>query len=138
MKYLVYLLVFRLISKKIFVINMPNNKNLKETLKHLRVVRALWVKHFPFSRSSISSDILVAVMSAKLSGEKLYVKCLFNDLNHSVMGQRYHFDKLVKDGWILLVNGTDDRRLKVCLPSQQLEEKFIQIAKELLELRNQD
>lgn len=65
------------------------------------------------------------------AGEELTVKALFASLPYSDMGIRYHFDKLVKTGWIELHNGDKDNRIKRVKPSEKLSKRFFLLTNQL-------
>jgi DNA-binding MarR family transcriptional regulator len=50
------------------------------------------------------------------------------------MGTRYHFNRLVENGWIELVANEKDTRMKVCRPTDKFNSRFEQIVEELARL----
>ena len=58
------------------------------------------------------------------SGKELTVKALFATLPYSDMGQRYHFRKLVENGWIELHAIDGDARVKQVKPTEKLKNHF--------------
>jgi hypothetical protein len=90
----------------------------------LKEFRTLTTSHLPIGHSFIPFDILISVYVAWLGKESLPVKTLFANLPYSDMGIRYHFNKLVKNHWILLNNDPKDLRVKVCTPSTKLLAKM--------------
>lgn len=78
----------------------------------------------PIGHSFIPFDILLAVVRGDELGNDLIVKALFASLPYSDMGIRYHFRKLIKDGWIQLHNGDKDTRVKRVSATTKLKNKF--------------
>lgn len=66
----------------------------------------------PIGHSFIPFDIVIATYCGDIDGSDLTVKSLFASLPYSTMGIRYHFKKLLADGWIELHNGDKDTRVK--------------------------
>ncbi len=87
----------------------------------------------PISSSKLAQDILLCVLDSHLNEKSLSVKELFASLPYSTMGIRNHFDRLVKDGWIELHNGSKDKRIKHVMPSKQLIEQFDKLCQYLTE-----
>jgi len=98
--------------------------NHNEAIEHLMAIRKVLKMHFPFCKSMISLDIVLVILNAKLKSEDMVVKTLFASMDFSRTGIRYHFDTLVNDGWVDIHQSTDDKRLKYCKPSKQLEDVF--------------
>ena len=56
--------------------------------------------------------------------EALTVKRLFATLPYSSTGVRYHFERLLNDGWLELDDGINDKRIKIVKPSPKLIDTF--------------
>jgi len=67
---------------------------------------------------------LLQVCAAHEMNERISIKGLFSKLPFSDMGIRYHFERLVKDGWIELTPDRTDGRVKLAVPSEKLIERF--------------
>lgn len=89
----------------------------------LTKLRHLSSELFPIGHSFIPFDILIATLSGN-NGEDLTVKALFASLPYSDMGIRYHFNRLIDDGWISLHNGDSDSRVKRVSPTEKLIHNF--------------
>ena len=104
----------------------------KKTIKNLRKIRSEISAALPIGHSFIPLDILLAAYCGDDNGEALTVKALFASLPYSDMGIRYHFKKLLADGWLELDNGTIDTRIKKVKASQKLNQRFINLDEKLL------
>lgn len=93
-------------------------------IKALEEIRALCIKHLQISQSIIPYDILTAVFQADLSGNPITVKELLLKLPFSVMGIRYHLNKLIVEEWIELVGATGDKRRKIIKPREKLIQRM--------------
>jgi DNA-binding MarR family transcriptional regulator len=85
----------------------------------------------PIGHSFIPFDILLTVVKNVEADNDLTVKALFASLPYSDMGIRYHFDKLVKTGWIELHNGESDSRIKRVKPTEKLSKRFLMLSNQL-------
>jgi len=108
-----------------------HTKDLYDVTHLLMKVREVTSSHLPISHSIIPYQILLVVMHASLRNEELSVKQLFNSGSFSEMGNRYHFNQLVKNEWIILKDHTTDFRLKLVTPSEKLIIAFIEITQGL-------
>ena len=79
------------------------------------------------ARGRMGSEVVKAVEA----DNELTVKALFASLPYSDMGIRYHFDKLVKTGWIELHSGDIDTRIKRVKPSEKLSKRFSLLSNQL-------
>lgn len=95
-------------------------------------IRQISSELLPIGHSFIPFDILITAIRGNDDGKELTVKALFASLPYSDMGIRYHFNQLLKQGWITLHNGDIDSRIKRVSPSEKLIQSF-----ELLYLRTQ-
>lgn len=85
----------------------------------------------PIGNSLLALDILVVVMKSDGGGELLTVKRLFATLPYSSTGVRYHFERLLNDGWLEFDHDANDRRIKVVKPSHKLIDTFENLSEEL-------
>lgn len=102
-----------------------------QLLKKTRVVTAA---NLPIGHSFIPYDILLYLFHSDSANETMTVKSLFASLPYSEMGTRYHFNRLVANGWIELVANEKDTRMKVCRPTDKFNSRFEQIVEELARL----
>jgi DNA-binding MarR family transcriptional regulator len=78
----------------------------------------------PIKQSIIRLSVLASVV-AEADNEDLSEKQLFAGLNFSSTGVRYHFDDLVKKGWLRLEVDSRDKRRKLVKPTQKLLTQFM-------------
>jgi hypothetical protein len=78
----------------------------------------------PLPKFLLQFDMLLFVLKEYENGELLTVKKLFASFPYSHTGLRYHFDKLVKEDWLLLDNDAVDKRTKIVKPSKKLLLQF--------------
>lgn len=90
----------------------------------LTLIRKQSVVHLPIGHSFIPYDILITVVDSHTNNEELTVKALFASLPYSDMGLRYHFRKLLNDGWIELQPMSGDKRAKQIKPTEKLSNQF--------------
>ena len=95
-------------------------QELAAVIRTFRHIRDLSHEHLPVDHSFIPYDILLQVCASHAANERISVKGLFSKLPFSDMGIRYHFDRLVKDGWIELTPDQTDGRVKLAVPSERL------------------
>ena len=63
-------------------------------------------------------------ISESSDSEALTVKRLFATLPYSSTGVRYHFERLLNDGWLEFDDGITDKRIKIVKPSPKLIDTF--------------
>ena len=89
----------------------------------IKNVRELVGNKLPISNSLLPLDILLVVLD-KNHNEYLTVKQLFASVPYSHTGLRYHFRRLLEDGWLRLDVIKDDKRNRVVMPTQKLLLQF--------------
>jgi hypothetical protein len=87
-------------------------------------IRKQSINYLPIGHSFIPYDILITVVDSHTNNKELTVKALFASLPYSDMGLRYHFRKLLNDGWIELQPMNGDKRVKQIKPSEKLSNQF--------------
>jgi len=102
-----------------------------KSAKLLKKTREITSTHLPIGHSFIPYDILLHVVVSHLTKKKLTVKSLFASLPYSDMGTRYHFKRLVDNGWIRLAADKNDSRNKTCHSTKKLQDKFRLISNDL-------
>jgi len=98
-------------------LNTVKRKHILAILSH---IRTRMQEDLRIGTSIIPYDILLVVYDNSLNKNKLTVKALFASLPYSVMGMRYHFNTLIKSGWIELQYTNADARIKLVKPSGKL------------------
>lgn len=98
--------------------------SISELAYSLAEIKLIISASLPIDHSFIPFDILLAVVRGDKLGNDLTVKALFASLPYSDMGIRYHFRKLIKDGWIELHNGDKDTRVKRVSATEKLTKQF--------------
>lgn len=93
---------------------MTIQNNAKNVTRLLSQIRALSHHYLPISHSFIPYDILLTLVDRRLQDEPTSIKSLFASLKHSESGTRYHFERLLKLGWIQLKPHDTDSRVKLC------------------------
>lgn len=83
-------------------------------------IREVTTSLLPIGHSFIPFDIILKVLDFYNNNKKLTVKNLFVDLPYSDMGLRYHFNRLVQSGWLVLVKSESDARIREIKPSEKL------------------
>ncbi len=86
----------------------------------IKSIRKATITFLPVGHSFIPFDIIISAYCGDESGKELTVKALFASLPYSAMGIRYHFKKLLHDGWLELHNGDQDTRVKRVRVTQKL------------------
>ncbi len=82
-----------------------------------------WVKeNLPIENSLIAYDLILLLSIHSYSNNKISVKNLFSSLPHSPTAIRYHYQRLINDGWIEHYLDAKDRRIKYVQPTT----KFIE------------
>ena len=79
----------------------------------------------PLDNSFIPFDILFKIGIAHFENQELTLKSLFTGLPHSEMGIRYHFRRLLANGWIELHPSTTDRRTKLVTATPRLLDQLM-------------
>jgi hypothetical protein len=88
----------------------------------------------PLDNSLIPFDLLFKIGLAHADNQDLTLKSLFSGLPHSEMGMRYHFRRLLLNGWIEVYQSKNDRRSKLVLPAKKLLHQFYILDKEFINL----
>lgn len=89
-------------------------------LQRVSAVRQLLGLELPIQNSLIALDILNSVALAHFQSQPLSVKGLMAVLPHSLAGLRYHYSRLLNEGWILTVQDRDDARIRWVRPTDRL------------------
>jgi DNA-binding MarR family transcriptional regulator len=77
-----------------------------------------WVKeNLPIENSLIAYDLILLLSIHSYSNNTVSVKNLFSSLPHSPTAIRYHYQRLLNDGWIEHHQDAKDRRIKYVRPS---------------------
>ncbi len=75
-------------------------------------MRTMSAELLPLDNSFIPFDLLFKIGLAHIENDELTLKALFTGLPHSEMGMRYHFRRLLANGWIEVQPSPSDRRSK--------------------------
>lgn len=108
----------------------------KQAVDVLFNVRQHITNNLPVGNSFLPLDILLAVLRESSKNELLTVKRLFASLPHSHTGLRYHFDKLLVEGWLELEAVDCDKRIKIVKPTVKLTTQFDLMSQSLLSTFN--
>jgi DNA-binding MarR family transcriptional regulator len=72
-----------------------------------------WVKeNLPIENSIVAYDLILLLSIHSYSNSKITVKHLFTSLPHSPTAVRYHYQRLLDDGWIEHSLEPNDKRIK--------------------------
>lgn len=105
-------------------------QNLKTALLLIKS-RTVTATHLPIGHSFIPYDLLLHLFHKQSIGEPTTLKNLFASLPYSDMGSRYHFNRLISNGWIDLIQSETDLRVKTCHPTEKFKIRFEKIVNEL-------
>lgn len=97
----------------------------------LQKIRLVTSSHLPIGHSTIPYDIFLHLLRCNAIEEKTTVKSLFTCLPYSDMGVRYHFNRLIENGWIDLATDNHDLRVKICYPTDKLNIRVEKLVQEL-------
>jgi hypothetical protein len=106
-----------------------SGRNTMDLKLHSQLARAMThllehtTQHLPIGHSLIPLNLLMVVCATEENID-LTVKGLFASLPYSVMGMRYHFNRLIEEGFIALVSSTADSRVKHVIPTSKLNRHF--------------
>jgi hypothetical protein len=103
-----------------------NKEKSASVAKLISALNTVFHKEFSGSNSQITIDIICLVVTNQ-NEPHLTVNNLFKSLPYSDMGIRYRFNRLIKDGYIELHNGSTDTRIKFVKPTQKLLDKFYKV-----------
>ena len=106
-----------------------------EILRLMRAIRRASRSNLPVDSSFIPFDILLNLLQFHQENQPVSIKTLFASLPYSDMGVRYHFRRLVKNGWVKLEQSPFDSRSKICVPTEKLLSSFSSITLELSKFR---
>ena len=113
----------------LFVVFTPNYNHVEiliesTTLKVALDLRTMSAQHLPLDNSFIPFDLLFKIGLAHIENNELTLKALFTGLPHSEMGMRYHFRRLLANGWIEVHQSPYDRRSKRVIATDKLLEQL--------------
>jgi hypothetical protein len=94
-------------------------ENAPNTIHLLHQIRRISESHLPIGSSFIPYDILLVLFKSSIEGNSVSIKALFANLSHSESGIRYHFDRLIRVGWIELHSCDKDKRVKNCVINEK-------------------
>jgi hypothetical protein len=97
----------------------------RSALKVAVQVRDMSSELLPLDNSFIPFDILFKIGIAHFENQELTLKSLFTGLPHSEMGIRYHFRRLLANGWIELHPSKTDRRTKLVTATPRLLDQLM-------------
>ena len=83
-------------------------------------MRTMSAELLPLDNSFIPFDLLFKIGLAHIENDELTLKALFTGLPHSEMGMRYHFRRLLANGWIEVQPSPSDRRSKRVIATRKL------------------
>lgn len=73
-----------------------------------------WCKlNLPTGDSLVAYDIILVVAISHYTKTALPVKNLFSSASHSYTATRYHYNRLISDGWIEHCGSEKDKRIKL-------------------------
>ena len=104
-------------------------------LHRIHRTRQVLGDELPIQNSLIALDILNSVAIAHFSGLKLSVKGLMASLPHSPAGLRYHYARLLEEGWILTHQDAGDARIRWVKPTERLLASFEKVLAASRDLR---
>jgi len=82
-----------------------------------------WIKaSLPLENSLVAFDIILFFSDCLVHSRTVTVKDLFESLPYSYTAVRYHYKRLLSNGWLEQKNDTNDLRVKYVYPSQRMEE----------------
>jgi hypothetical protein len=91
--------------------------------------------YLPINNSLIPLDLLLVAAAGNDLGHHS-VKSLFISLQHSSMGLRYHFQKLIDLNLLELYFSEEDKRVKIVVPSNLLKENIQLITRNIRDIYN--
>lgn len=100
-------------------------------------VRKISGELLPLENSFIPFDLLFRIGLEYEYDNQLSLKSLFSSLPHSEMGMRYHFRRLLENGWIQVHPSPSDRRSKLVTPTNKLLDRLALLDTEFKNLINQ-
>ena len=106
-----------------------------EIISKLFLLRGCEKKLLPIAYSLVAYDLLLQIVIAYKTNQQLTVKSLFTSVSHSYTAIRYHYKRLLKEGWICHQNDIKDARIKYIEPTDKLIKLisgFTQFADEVL------
>ncbi|MRH78165.1 hypothetical protein GH984_05540, partial [Spiribacter sp. C176] len=80
---------------------------------------------FPINGSNIPLDICLIVSLRYHEGSPLTMKQLVQELPYSEAGIQYNIRMLKDQNWILLRQGTEDKRVRHLIPARKLESALL-------------
>jgi DNA-binding MarR family transcriptional regulator len=90
------------------------------------------VEMLPIDKSIVALDIIYSVMGKHLEGNPSPVKTVLADVPHSPTGVRYHYKRLVDDGWLETEPCSHDSRIKYLRPTDKLVALYFGLLDELI------
>ena len=98
---------------------------MEDTIEHTALkiaqdARTISAELLPLDNSFIPFDLLFKIGLAHIENDELTLKALFTGLPHSEMGMRYHFRRLLANGWIEVQPSPHDRRSKRVIATDKL------------------
>ncbi len=100
-------------------------------------VRTMSAELLPLDNSFIPFDLLFKIGLAHIENDELTLKALFTGLPHSEMGMRYHFRRLLANGWIEVQPSPHDRRSKRVIATCKLLEQLTLLDQRFVEAVDQ-
>lgn len=100
-----------------------DDARLKLVVALLTALRRALSDYLPVKSNLVILDILMFILSEYLQERPLTIKRLFLSLDLSHTGFRYHFKRLVDNGWVnlsKLAEESADQRLRLVTPSDKL------------------
>lgn len=109
----------------------------RTALKIAQDIRTMSAELLPLDNSFIPFDLLFKIGLAHIESDELTLKALFTGLPHSEMGMRYHFRRLLANGWIEVQPSPHDRRSKRVIATCKLLEQLTLLDQRFVEAVDQ-
>jgi hypothetical protein len=106
-------------------------KQLRSTIHHLVEIRKKSTEYLPIDHSFIPHDILLLAVQGALDQNHHTVKSLFAELPYSDMGLRYHFRRLITNGWLEIDLSQRDLRVRIVKPTDKCLNQFSKFVAEI-------
>lgn len=90
----------------------------------------------PATTSNIPLDICIEVAAGCRLGKSLTMKQLIYELPYSEAGIQYHLRGLLNDGWLLIRQSNEDRRVRHVIPGERLCEALTRFQGHIAALMN--
>jgi hypothetical protein len=97
-------------------------------IKYMVALRNCGKENLPMSDSLIAYDLILFIAVTYGEQQPITIKQLFSSLPHSYTAVRYHYNRLLNDGYVIHKHDEYDKRVKYIQPTEKFLSSVVNYA----------